>query len=219
MRAARYNPPMTRSSLIAVLSIAAAVVVVASPAGAFRPAAYRPISVGTVDLGQVLEKVNERAEWDATLKGMGEKLSVEVKSRQEAIQAKQAKVKEMPDGDERTRLREELALEILEAEAWLKFKSTELDRERSLMWQDLYKSVKAEADKLAVAEGFDLVLVNDSLGELRTTPDANTSNEGFVLQQITARRALYASKEIDLTDRLIVRMNNARATAPKRAPQ
>jgi Skp family chaperone for outer membrane proteins len=125
------------------------------------------------------------------------------------VNAKKAKLDAMPEGDAKIAAREEIAREILEAEAWFKFSRGELDREKSLMWQDLYQSMKTEAGKLAEAQGLDLVLVNDSLPEIKTTTESNVSAEAMVLQQITARRVVFASQETDVTDQLITRMNNA----------
>ena len=109
-------------------------------------------------------------------------------------------------------------MDILEAEAWFKFSTAELDRERALMWQDLYESMKTESAALAKAQGFDLILVNDSLPEIKTTGDAKVSLEAIVLQQITSRRVVYGAKEIDVTDQLVTRMNNAFAAGPTGAP-
>jgi len=197
-----------------LIALSALAVVLSYQAGANRSAPPRPATVGTINLGRILEEVTERAEWDARLRSMEEQLGAEARGKQEAVNKKKERLEALSQGPEWGALREEMAMDILEADAWFKFERARLDRERSLMWQDLYKSVKTEADKLALAEGLDLVLVNDSLGEIRSTGDAQTSAEAVVLQQITARRLVFASKEVDITDRLIVRMNNARVSTP-----
>lgn len=197
-----------------LIALSALAVVLSYQAGANRFAPPRPATVGTINLGRILEEVTERAEWDARLRSMEEALGAEARGKQEAVNKKKERLEGLSQGPEWAALREEMAMDILEADAWFKFERARLDRERSLMWQDLYKSVKTEADKLALAEGLDLVLVNDSLGEIRSTGDAQTSAEAVVLQQITARRLVFASKEVDITDRLIVRMNNARVSTP-----
>jgi hypothetical protein len=56
--------------------------------------------------------------------------------------------------------------------------------------------------------------VNDSLGPLNVSREIEMSQEQQVLQQIMNRRLLYAAKATDITDQLIVRMNNARAVTP-----
>jgi len=206
---------MQRSLFVLGLPIAALAAVLSYQAGAVRPAlAARPTSVGVVDLGQVLEKVNERAQWDANVRAMEDRLRTEAQERDGRIRSSQERLKDMPEGEERTLVREQVARDFLEADAWFKFKRGELDREKGLMWADLYRRIREEAERLAIAEGVELVLVNDSVAEVRTATDGNTSSEVLVLQQVTARRVLYAAREIDLTDRLVTRMNNAAIARP-----
>ena len=61
---------------------------------------------------------------------------------------------------------------------------------------------------LARADGWDIVLVNDSLGEIKLAEDVNVSREQQVVSQILNRRMLYAAEATDITDQLIVRVNN-----------
>ena len=70
---------------------------------------------------------------------------------------------------------------------------------------------KAKAQ--ARAEGYDeIVLVDDSASEIRTENNAQVSLQAQVLQQISTRRVLFAKNTIDITDQVIVRMNNAVGT-------
>lgn len=204
---------MHRTLLVLGLPLAALAAALSYQAGAVRPVAARPTTVGVVDLGQVLEKVNERAQWDANVRSMEEKLKGEAMERDSRMRSAQERLKDLPEGDERTLLREQVARDFIEADAWFNFKKRELDREKALMWADLYRRIRTEAESLAVAEGVELVLVNDAVAEVRTAAEGNSSSEVFVLQQITARRVLYAAGQIDLTDRLVTRMNNAAAAA------
>lgn len=199
---------MRTSRTVVGLLLVALVAAISYRADAFREAMLKS-SYGTINLDRVFKEVRQRADWDARLRNMEEKLTADAKNKQEAVNAKKAKLDAMPEGDAKIAAREEIAREILEAEAWFKFSRGELDREKSLMWQDLYQSMKTEAGKLAEAQGLDLVLVNDSLPEIKTTTESNVSAEAMVLQQITARRVVFASKETDVTDQLITRMNNA----------
>ena len=58
------------------------------------------------------------------------------------------------------------------------------------------------------------MLVNDSLGPLNVSREIEMSQEQQVKLQIEARRLLYAAKATDITEQLVVRMNNARAVRP-----
>ena len=56
---------------------------------------------------------------------------------------------------------------------------------------------------MAVESGYDIVFVDDSVVEMVT------GTEVEVRRQISARRMLYANPEIDLTEELVTRMNEA----------
>ena len=88
-------------------------------------------------------------------------------------------------------------------------KAIEVDREQSLMWRSIYRNLRREAERVAEAEGFALVLVDDSAGEIRTQSGTQVPLQTQVLQQITNRRILFASNTTDISDQVIVRMNNA----------
>jgi hypothetical protein len=96
----------------------------------------------------------------------------------------------------------------LEMDEWAKLKQLELDRERALMWKAMYKAIRTQTNALAMADGWDIVLVNDSLGELNLSNEVNASREQQILTQILNRRLLYASELTDVTEQLIVRINN-----------
>ena len=107
-------------------------------------------------------------------------------------------------------------LKQMRYEAWKQFVIDKVDIEESLMLQDLYRSVKREAALLGTAAGYDVVLVDDSQGELAIDPDARMPRRAQVLQQIAGRRMLHVNKQIDITDDLVQRMNNAfKAVGPK----
>ena len=66
-----------------------------------------------------------------------------------------------------------------------------------------------ETKRVAEAEGIDIVLVDDSGSEIRTENNAQVPLQAQVIQQITTRRVLFAKNAIDITDQVIIRMNNA----------
>ena len=55
---------------------------------------------------------------------------------------------------------------------------------------------------------------HDSVGEIRTVTQSQMPLQQQVLEQITNRRILFATNGIDVTDQVIVRMNNAANTNP-----
>jgi hypothetical protein len=77
----------------------------------------------------------------------------------------------------------------------------------------MYRNVRAESQKLADADGWDVVLVNDGVSEIQLQRDSKTPMEQQAQEQIVRRRILFAARSTDITDQLVVRMNNARAAS------
>jgi hypothetical protein len=124
-----------------------------------------------------------------------------------------AKKMETAPEAERAALRDRLAFDQLQFEQWERIKKVEIDRERALMWQSMYRNVRAESQKLADADGWDVVLVNDGVSEIQLQRDSKTPMEQQAQEQIVRRRILFAARSTDITDQLVVRMNNARAAS------
>ncbi|MCP4794815.1 MAG: hypothetical protein GY885_01495, partial [Phycisphaeraceae bacterium] len=129
--------------------------------------------------------------------------------RQQAMERRLAESEAASSPEERQVIRDEVALMQLRLEQWANMKAIEVDREQSLMWRSIYRNLRREAERVAEAEGFALVLVDDSAGEIRTQSGTQVPLQTQVLQQITNRRILFASNTTDISDQVIVRMNNA----------
>ena len=178
--------------------------------GLFAP----PTAVATIDISKVIDKLNEQAEWEIQISSLQAGIQEEAETRQSRLIERIQEVEKMEQGPEQDAAIDELELERRRLEEWARLKQMEVDRERSLMWQSIYRNIKAEAAKLAKSEGYELVLIDDSPGELIASRDANMPIEQQILTQIQARRVIYAANTIDITEKLVIRMNNARTTSP-----
>jgi hypothetical protein len=58
-------------------------------------------------------------------------------------------------------------------------------------------------------------LVNDGVTDIQLQRDSKVPLESQAQEQIVRRRVLFAAKSIDVTDQLVVRMNNARGATAK----
>ena len=88
-------------------------------------------------------------------------------------------------------------------------KADELDIEQSVVFQDIYQNIQKAITDLAVAEGYDLVLIDDSHDEVGFNPQSQTPRFVQLRQQYASRRIMYANPAIDITNDVIARMNNA----------
>lgn len=63
------------------------------------------------------------------------------------------------------------------------------------------------------------MLVNDGAADMKRDPRSKESYFEQVQQQIARRRVLVASAKDDITDKLVLRMNNNRAAATQATPK
>lgn len=201
-----------RTELVLPLAfMAAAVTVLVGHDATARRAEYAPAShVATVDLSKLFERIEINSSWEVQLSTLTDNLNAEANARQEALARKIESAESAGTPEEKQSIRDAAALMKLELDEWAKLKQIEVDRERALMWRSMYKAIREQATALATTDGWDIVLVNDSLGELSLNEQVQASREQQILTQILNRRMLYASETTDITDQLIVRINNLR---------
>lgn len=178
---------------------------------ASRPAAVKadPTPVAVVEVARVLDQIDEKSEWEIRIDALKSSIQQEGASRQKAMERRLKESESATSPEQRQIIRDEVALMQLRLEQWANMKAVEIDREQSLMWRSIYRNLRKEAERVAEAEGYSLVLVDDSEGEIRTQSGTQVPLQTQVLQQITSRRILFAANMTDISDQVIVRMNNA----------
>ncbi len=168
-----------------------------------------PTAVAVVDVAKVIDKLNESANWRVQIEQIRTSANDEKKAREDDLRRLQDMVKDVTDLTKRQELIDEMALKQLRLEEWGKLKMAEIDREKSLMWRKLYQAIRDESKAVAESEGFQIVLVDDSNTEIRTSDQVNMPKESQVQQQIGTLRVLWADrKSVDITEKVIVRINN-----------
>lgn len=206
----------TLAALVAGAALAAAAFLAGS-ADARRPAilAAPPAAIGVVDLAAVFDRLAESADWDVRIKELEARSIDELRSRNAEVESMAKELEAMADGPEKEARRDALRLRQLQVQEWANFVKLEVDREKSLKWQAVYRSVREGAKRLAETEKYDLVIVDDSKVEVRTQRSQSApSLEAQAQTQISTLRVLYADRAIDVTEKLIVQINNTRAASP-----
>ena len=201
-----------RNTSIFVAVLVAATCVAGSAAYTVVKMSAQPSAVANVDIRRILDKIQQRGEMEIELTQMGNRFEQELKTRKEQIDARARESDAITDPTERQAMRDGLALEQLQLKEWATTKQQEADREQALRGEGLYRTIVAEGEKLAQAEGYQYVFVYDGTAEFQRDRRSQMSLSQQVIDQISRRRVLYASKSDDLTEKLILRMNNARAT-------
>ena len=161
-----------------------------------------PIAAGVVNLELVFAGLTERAEADANLKQMAESLQVDGEQQGQLIQDLAADLEDYPSGsDKYQQVLEEYSLKSLEYQAFLEFSRQKISIEKSLIYKRIYQSIRDSAAEIAKEDGYQLILVDDGVGDLPPVAEAE------MVRQISARKVLYADAKIDLTETLLARMN------------
>lgn len=177
-------------------------------ADAERYAAMSPTVVATVNLSTVMNGLSERADLSAELAAKVQVIQAEDKRRTEELQARAMELDDVVAPERLAALQDELDLLLLQRGAWQQFSQQEIDIDRSLMLEGIFQSMKESALELAEIEGIDLILIETSEDGIQIAPDARVSREQQVAEQISSRRVLWREQAIDISDELIIRMNN-----------
>lgn len=173
-----------------------------------RNLAPKAATVATVSLKPLLDQLNQRAAIDVRLQEMSDGMKTEHDQRIKSLENLMNQYKAATDDAARKGLEDRIGRERLEFEAWKKFVTDQMDVERALVLQDLYRAIKKAVDEIAKQQGYDLVVVNDATGEVEFDRRSKTPAELQVNQQISARQMLYAASQLDITSDIITKMNN-----------
>ena len=171
-----------------------------------------PVAVATVDVAKVFDKLNENADWQIQIRNLASSYGEELRARQAELEKLLKELEALTEPARRNELADDIAMKRLRLEEWARLKQGEVDRERSLMWQSMYRAIRDEARKVAESEGYQLVVVDDSQTEVRPSREVKAPLEEQVKQQIASLRILYAAPTIDISDKVVVRINNLKST-------
>lgn len=163
----------------------------------------KPAIVATVDLERVFNQLEERTAADEDLTKMADELQRDGDRRAKAIDALEEELEVYTPGSEQHQeLLNKLALASHEYRAFVEWGRRKIDVKKAATLRRIYSSIKDAIEREAKDKGYDIVFVNDSLSPIPVSDESETS------RQISARRMLYSSPQIDITRDVIGRMNN-----------
>lgn len=190
--------------LLAVIALSAG-----AGAAAGHAARAEPTAVRIVDLSRLMDGLDQRSEADMALDRRRGAMTTEAQTREREINELNTRLKAATDPRERESLAADIDLRMLKHKASLTFDTNTFDIDQALYLKQLYGAVKSAIRDLALAEGYDLVVVDDAGGEITWEDKAPMTRQAQVVQQVSSRRVLFAAPTIDITEALITRMNNA----------
>lgn len=200
---------------VPMLIVAAALVSVGVAGGRMQA---RPTAVATVDLSEVLENLDQRAAMFEEIltefqgfQNEAENRAKEQTAREEQLEPLEAKRQAgtitAAELEQYMTIRDEAVRFRMEAEALSSRAGRTIDREMGLALEELYISARDQASQLARANGYDVVIVDDSSLGFEVNPQASRRDQ--IQAQMRRRRVLFTADSIDITQALIDRMNNA----------
>lgn len=176
---------------------------------AMRSISSRPPTVAAVRMESLFDGLNERAAAKAEIDALEADIRAEAASREAEIIGMEENLKDIVDDARREPLTDEIALKKLNLKFWLEQTLAELEVEKALRLRLLYINIKKAIKDLAEAEEYDFVVLDDSIEEPTFDRDSRIPAQAQIQQQIISSKILYLKSSFDITDDLIMRMNNA----------
>jgi len=156
----------------------------------------------------VMEGLAERADAEAGLRAKAQAVAAEAETRQAAVRKLQEELMAITDPIQRLSKEEQVDADVIQFMAWQELMKQELDVERALAMERLYRDIMAAVADIATKDGIDLVLIHDGARGIETNPAPEAGPMATqVRQQIAQRRIAFASDRIDRTRDVIIRMN------------
>ncbi len=167
-----------------------------------------PPVVAVVRIDPLFDGLKQKADAAAAVEQLQAEIEAEATIRREAAEALTEQHRNAVDATQREVLSDKIALETLKNASWLEAAKQELEVDKAVRLQDLYKKVYEAINSLALTEGYDLVIVDDSGAELPFERNLRVLPQVQVIQKLAMRKVLYVNSTLDVTDDLIMRMNN-----------
>jgi Skp family chaperone for outer membrane proteins len=175
----------------------------------------QPTKVAVVKMVPLMEQLLQDAEDRTAIQGMDQQFKLERQQRLEAMEKRQQEIKAMPETKQRDEAMDQLALDKIYLDLWWAESKQEILIERSMRFERLHGLITKAIAELAAAEGYDLVLVDDSADKLIVDEQMKVPPAMQRAQQLGSRRVLFVNPMIDITEELGVRMNNAFKAKPQ----
>ncbi len=204
MRSMKITVSLPMATIVLLLGVLVGYEVFAGRAMA--PAS--PPVVAVVRIDPLFDGLKQKADAAAAVEQLQGEIEAEAKIRREAASALTEQHGNAVNATQREALSDKIALETLKNASWLEAAKQELEVDKAVRLQDLYKKVYDAINSLALTEGYDLVIVDDSGAELPFERKLRVLPQVQVIQKLAMRKVLYVNPTLDVTDDLIMRMNN-----------
>ena len=165
----------------------------------------QPPRVAVVEVQEVFNNMDEKAAVEAEISQQAQQLNQEDQNRQNEIKALRSDLSVLsPEADAYSQTRTELQRKLIEYQAWKEFSKRQLEREKALRMEALYRKIISAIEQVAQANGYDLVIQKDDERNL-----SSADNQQQLTALILQRKVLYSDPNLNITDQVIQATNNA----------
>ena len=187
------------TSLIACIALATGFIFMA---GYAANAPIKPAVVAVVDLEKVFNNLDSRKVEEDKILAMREDMIGQAEEMRDELELLTAELESLEAGSATMIEMNDRAISISgKLRAFETYGKLLIERDQAATLRKTYDRIREEAGTLSKSKGIDLVLLNDSIPVVDLTDAAGT------LQQISARRILWANTTLDITDELLAQMN------------
>ncbi len=162
-----------------------------------------PSRIAAIDIPRLIGALDERAPREQQLQSFINDLNDQLTARGDEFETATADMQLLVAGTpERRRKAEEVARMRVDLEVQGRWSEQLIDRRRAEVFADLFEKVRDSATKIAQQRGYDLVISSDFEGDIPRDQEAQ------IRSVMSARRVLYVSPDLDITDDVVRLMNN-----------
>jgi Skp family chaperone for outer membrane proteins len=184
------------------LPILLAVVAFAFLAGLVAKASIAPAVVAVVDLEKVFNSLNQHTDRDNALREIDDKSAKDFKRQQVDIEKLEKELENYDVSSESyINLTRKINQALTRLAAGTQLAEQRATSKRAKLMQETYDSIKKSAATYAQSNGIDIVFLDD------TIPKLKDGTPGSVVEQISARRMIYADRRLDITADFLTFMN------------
>ncbi|MEE9260037.1 MAG: OmpH family outer membrane protein [Candidatus Scalindua sediminis] len=157
--------------------------------------------IGVVDISGVFEKCEKRKDLDQELKNLEKKFQKEINEKRKEIINLDEETQLLDLGSESRRKNVDLLeRKNVELEGYAKYAERQLLRRYKEFFETIYDTVVKEVEAIGIKEGFDLIIKKEE-------PELKSGQISDLQFKIGIRTVLYHSKDVDVTSKVIERLN------------
>jgi len=170
--------------------------------------AIQPTVVAVVRIEPLFAGLKQQADAKGQVKERFQRNKEELERRTKEVESLEAELKDIVDIVIRREKSDVIGLKSLELKSWFASTTAQAEFEKGALLQELYKKICDAAKDMAIANGYSLVLLDDSNSQLEFSTSSRISPRVQVEQKVMGHKVLYVDPMLDITDQLKTRMNN-----------